>query len=285
MTALATTLALAAAVMWGLADFGAGLMTRRVSALTTVMWTQGLGLLTLAGILVVTRTPVQVGPWLGWAVFAAVAGTSGLALFYEALATGTMGVVSPIAALGALVPVLIALAEGEKPTAVQFTGMVIALAGVVAASGPELAGEDASPRSVVYAGLSGACFGFALFAVARAAETSPLLAVAGMRATSVTALGLASLLAILVGRKAPVGRIPKRWLGWAALIGVGDAAANLAYGHATTKGLLSLSVVLGSLYPVFTVLAAAVLLRERMKAVQVLGVVLALGGIALVSLG
>ncbi len=284
MTTLATSLALASAVMWGLSDFGAGLMTRRLSALTTVAWTQAFGLVALALALLVTRTPIHLGSWVGWAMFAALAGTSGLAFFYEALATGTMGVVSPIASLGALVPVLIALAGGEHPTAVQLLGMVIALGGVVAASGPELSGEGASPRSVLYAGLSGVCFGFAMYALARAAVTSPLLAVAGMRVTTVAALGLASLVALALGRRAPVGRIPTSWLGWAALVGVGDAGANLAYSYATTKGLISLSVVLGSLYPVFTVLAAVIVLRERMKPVQVVGVALALAGITLVSL-
>lgn len=69
----------------------------------------------------------------------------------------------------------------------------------------------------------------------------------------------------------------------AAVVGVLDTAANLAYTFASTQTLLSLSAVLASLYPVVTIALARALLHERLRPVQVTGAILVMAGVLLIA--
>ncbi len=275
---MAAALALLSSVLWGSADFGGGLLTRRLSAYAVVGASQAAGLLAVTVAVVATGGFDADPGWLPWAVAAGAAGAVGLVCFYSALASGTMGVVSPIAALGAVVPVIVGLVEGERPSALALTGIAVALVGVVAASGPELRG-DTGARPVVLAVAAGIGFGLTIVFLARGAEASALLTLWGMRATSVSAF----LLAAVVLRAA--GGLTARDLAPLAAVGVADAGANLLFAVASTRGLVSVTSVLASLYPVVTVLLAGVLLHERLQRLQQGGVAAALLGVALLSAG
>jgi drug/metabolite transporter (DMT)-like permease len=205
-------------------------------------------------------------------------GTSALVSFYAALGSGTMGVVSPIAALGTVVPVLIGVVGGERPTRVTLAGLVLALLGAVAASGPELRGR-AGARPVVLAALAGLGFGLALVCIERGSRSDAVMTLTGMRVTSVAVFVVAA----VVVRS--VGGLTTRDVPSLDLVGVGDVGANLTFALASQRGYLSITAVLGSLYPVVTVLLARVVLHERLTRVQQLGVATALAGVALVALG
>lgn len=275
---MAAVLALLSSLLWGTADFAGGILARRLNAVAVVAWSQLAGLVTVT--LVVLATGAWTGPtdWLWWSVAAGVFGPLGLVAFYTALATGTMGVVSPIAALGAVVPVLAGLLQGERPTAVQGIGMVVALTGAVLASGPELSG-GARGRAVVLAAFAGLFFGLALVGIAEGADSDAVMTLFGMRATSAVLAATAGLALRTTGG---VG-----WRDAPALVpvGVADAGANLLFGIAATMGLVSIVSVLGALYPVATVLLAWYVLRERMLPVQGAGVVVALAGVLLLAAG
>lgn len=271
-------LALVSAALWGTADFGGGLLSRRLRALAVAGWSQAAAGVALLVAVVIVRPGADDGRWLGWGIAAGIAGALGLMCFYHALATGTMGVVSPIAALGALVPVLVGIAGGERPSAVQLAGMGLALAGAVAASGPEIAGA-ARARSVVLAAAAGVLFGLTFVAMDRGADSDALLTIAAMRMGSVP---LFVVIALVAGSLGGIGRRDAPAL---AAVGVADAAANLCFAAAATSGLVSVVAVLGSLYPVVTVALARFVLRERLSPVQAAGVALALAGVALVSAG
>jgi drug/metabolite transporter (DMT)-like permease len=189
-----------------------------------------------------------------------------------------MGVVSPIAALGAVVPVLIGVAGGERPSAVQLAGIALALAGAAAASGPELRGA-AGARPVALAVVAGVGFGLALVLIGAGSRTSALMTLTGMRATSVAIFLGAALVLRTVGGLRPADAGPL------AAVGLADAGANLTFGIASTTGLLSVTAVLGSLYPVVTVLLARGVLHERLRGVQQAGVAVALTGVVLISTG
>ena len=129
-------LALSSSLFWGTSDFFAGMKARTIAAPAVVAFTQAAALIALSAILLVRDTGfspsfVGNGPW--WAIAAGLAGALGLVCFYTALATGTMGIVAPIAALGVVVPVAAGLRSGEEPSAVQLGGIVLAVIGVVAA--------------------------------------------------------------------------------------------------------------------------------------------------------
>ncbi len=275
---MAAVLALLSALLWGTADFAGGLASRRLPALVVVGWSQIAALGALLIVVGLSGTWTAPGSWLLWGLAAGVSGAGGLVCFYKALSIGTMGVVSPIGALGALVPVLVGLATGDRPSQVQVLGMAVALLGAVAASGPELSGS-ARGASVALAAAAGLFFGFALVAIARGAQGSPLLTATAMRFSSLVLFGGAALIA------RTAGGVARREVPMLAAIGVGDAAANVLFGFASTMGLVSVVAVLGSLYPVGTVLLARGVLGERLMPVQVAGVAIALGGVALLSVG
>ena len=138
MTAL---FALATSLLWGLADFGGGLLARRIPALTVVVVSQSIAAVVLGAIVLATGAWSEAGPQLWFAVAAGLVGPVGMLAFYKALALGPMGVVSPLASLGIAVPVAVGLVLGERPGLVQFAGIAVAVVGVVLAGGPQLQGR------------------------------------------------------------------------------------------------------------------------------------------------
>ena len=270
-------LALASSLSWGTSDFFAGLATRRHPAVAIVGWTQGLALVVISVVVAVRWDTVTWSGWPMWAVAAGLSGMVGLICFYTALSSGTMGVVAPIAALGVVVPIVLGVATGEQPSPWAWVGMVVAVAGVTLASGPELSG-DVSPRPVVLASVAAVGFGFALFALDRGARTSTLFTLWGMRMTSVT------ILVVLALALRTAGGVTLRETPGLLAIGCGDLVANTLFAIASSRGQVSVAAVLGSLYPVVTTIWARFLLHERLRRVQQVGVVLAVGGAGITAL-
>jgi drug/metabolite transporter (DMT)-like permease len=280
----AIALALGCAVLWGTADFLGGLRARRIHVLGVVFVSQFVG---LSGVMVWIAVAGGGPPelWrLAIAVAGGAAGIVGLLAFYRALAIGTMSIVAPVSATGAAIPVVAGLASGEAPGALQRAGMLLAVAGVVLASQErhEDGARAADARRAVGLALVAAVgFGTLLTLLEPASREGvawPLLAV---RVGSVVTLG-----AIIAATRAPVGAaFDVRHLPALAIIGVFDTSANAMYAAATTLGLLSVVAVLGSLYPVTTVLLARALLGERVRMIQEVGVVAVLGGVALIAAG
>lgn len=274
-------MALMSSVMWGTADFVGGLLSRRIPAYVVVATSQAAGLAAVTIAVIATDGFADGDAWLGWAMLAGITGAAGLITFYMALASGTMGIVSPIAALGVLVPVVVGLLQGETPSVVTSLGVAVALAGAVAASGPELRG-GAGTAPVILAVVAGVSFGTSMVFLARGAEESALMSLWGMRATSVTGLTVGIAVAFALGTRV---QMRSRDVAPIILTGLGDAGANLLFSLASLRGYISVVSVLASLYPVMTVLLARIVLHERMLRVQQVGVVAALVGVVLVSAG
>ena len=188
-----------------------------------------------------------------------------------------MGVVAPIAALGVVVPVTLGVATGDQPSQWAWVGMLVAVVGVTLASGPELSGEVGA-RPVLLAAVAAVGFGFALFCLDRGARESTILTLWGMRMTSVTVLVVVAL------ALRTAGDVTAREVPALLAIGCGDLAANFLFGLASSRGQVSIAAVLGSLYPVVTVILARVVIGERLKRVQQVGVVLAVVGAAVIAL-
>lgn len=273
---MAVLLALLSSVLWGTSDFFGGLLSRRRAAYAVVGASQAAGLVAVTIAAVVTGGFGEPLGWVAPAILAAVTGSLGLVCFYAALATGTMGVVSPIAALGAVVPVIGGLLAGEEPSKLAAAGIVLTLFGAVAASGPELQGR-AGAKPVLLAALAGLGFGLAILFIARGAETDTVMTMWGMRLTSTLGFAAAGLLTRTLGGLRPTD------IGPMAVIGVGDVSANLLFGFSSQLGYVSVTAVLASLYPVTTVLLARAVLNERLLRIQYAGVAAALAGVALVS--
>ena len=275
---MAALLAIGSSILWGSSDFLGGLVSRTRNAVAVVAGSQAFGLLTIAAVALFAQEWGASPGYLPWAVAAGLSGGVGLVAYYAGLSSGTMGVVAPIASMGAVVPVALGIASGEKPTWVQLGGIALALVGVAAASGPELSGGTGR-RPVVLACVAGAAFGFALYFIGRGSEHNGVMTLVGMRGATVTVF-----LVVAVSLRS-VGGLRPRDAGPLAVVGVGDVVANLMFAVAATRGLLSVASALTSFYPVVTTLLARWVLNERLRAVQAVGVVLALGGVALITVG
>jgi drug/metabolite transporter (DMT)-like permease len=287
LTRVSALLALLSSLLWGSADFLGGILSRRLPAVVVVACSQAFGLVAVAVVAVASSALDAPSGYLPWALAAGLTGVIGLVAFYAALASGTMGVVSPIAALGVVVPVVVGFGQGERPGSVQLVGIAVAIAGVVLASGPELSGK-AGVRPLVLAVVAAFGFGGALLFIAKGSRDSTVMTLLAMRATSVTVLGIALVVLTVRGRRAGAPgtpRIESSDIALLAVVGVGDAAANLTFGWASTRGLISVAAVLGSLYPVVTVLLARFFLHERLGRVQTVGVAGALAGVVLIGAG
>jgi len=272
-------IALASSLVWGTADFFAGLKARTIAPPAVVGITQACALVALSVILLLRNTgfsPLFVGTGPRWAVAAGVAGAAGLICFYTALASGTMGVVAPISSLGALVPVLLGLLTGEQPSTTAWIGMAVAITGAALTSGPELSG-DVPRRPVILAAVAAVFFGLALYCLDRGARYALLETLWGMRLTSV-ALFLVVLLCVR-----SVGGARARDLPSLAVIGLADVTANGLFAFASSRSMVSVASVLGSLYPLATVFWARVLLHERLRRVQSIGVGLTLAGVVAIA--
>ena len=277
--AMLVLLALASSALWGTSDFFAALKSQTMAAPAVVAVTQGIGLMALSAILLVRHTglsPSFTGSGPLWAIGAGAAGTLGLVCFYTALASGTMGVVAPISSLGALVPVFLGLLTGEQPSATAWVGMAVAVTGAALASGPELTGA-VPPRPVLLAAVAAACFGTALYCLDRGARYALLETLWGMRLTSVVLFLIVGLLV------RSVGGTRVRDLPALAVIGLGDVTANGLFAFSSSRGMVSVASVLGSLYPVATLFWARLILGERLRRVQAVGVALTLAGVGAIA--
>jgi drug/metabolite transporter (DMT)-like permease len=192
-----------------------------------------------------------------------------------------MSIVSPIVACGAVVPFAIAVATGERPSGLAITGAAIALTGAVLASTEERRATDANrARAVAIAVVAALALGlFTYFLGLGSRDGSALSTLFGARIGS-----LAILLSLALGTRSSL-RVGRRWLLPVAAVGLCDVAANVLFALASTHGLLSLVSVLGSLYPVMTVLLAFAILHERLTRVQIAGISIALAGVAALSAG
>ena len=275
-------IALFTSLLWGTADYFGGALSKERKVLGVVGASQALGLVVALFFVVGTgEWRKQLFGWHGYGVYAVIAGYVGflaLLAFYAALASGTMGVVSPIASLGVIVPVVVSLFRGERPNGLQLVGISIAILGVVAASGPELSGA-AGVKSVLLAVLAGVGFGTALTFMQLGSRVSALMTMTTMRLVTVFTLAI---ILIFLPRLVDVRRTDIPLL---ALIGIFDVAANVLLGVASTRGMFSIVVVLGSMYPLMTVLLAAKLQHERLARIQYFGISFSLLGISLIGLG
>jgi drug/metabolite transporter (DMT)-like permease len=212
---------------------------------------------------------------------AGAGGGAGLAAFYRALALGTMSIVSPVVACGAVVPFAISLATGERPSSVALAGAVAALAGAVLASVEESrAPARERAQAVLLACVAAGALGLFVYLLGLGSrEGSALSTLVGARVGSLSCL---LLLALVRGATLSVGR---RAVAPVAAVGLADVGANVLFAFASRHGLLALVSVLGSLYPVTTVLLAHLLLGERLTRIQLGGVGVALAGVAALGVG
>jgi drug/metabolite transporter (DMT)-like permease len=274
------------AVLYGAADFVGGLTSRRAPTLAVVFVSQIAGAIALLVLLPVLPTASASTPDLLSGAMAGLAGSTGVALLYRALAIGMMSVVAPTTAVCAVaIPVAVAIALGERPSWMTLTGMATALVAIVLVSqSPESAVSARvrahATKALLIAIASGVAIGVFFLALAQTSHDAglwPLLAARG--ASAVLFAGLS------FGAGHGALKMPRAALPLAIGCGLLDMLANGLYLVATRGGALSVIVTLASLYPASTVVLARIVLHERLSRLQVAGVLACLAAIVLIVSG
>jgi drug/metabolite transporter (DMT)-like permease len=269
-------LALGASLAWGVGDFFGPLISRTVGVLPVLMWAQAGG---IASLLLAVAIRAQ-GP-AGWGVLYAIGagcgGMLGLFAYYRGMITGTMSVVAPIAGVSAVIPVIFGIATGDHPSVAQVTGVAAALAGVGLASIEHQEGRRRVAAGVGLALLAACGFGFYFPWMHAAGKVDFWWASVVFRTTALLLVATA-----VTSRRIDV-RLSPRVTAIAVGAGIVDTAGNVCFAASSQHGLVSLTAVLASLYPIVTVLLAASVLHERVAPLQRAGIALTLAGVVLIG--
>lgn len=279
---MAVLLALIAAGAYGLGDFLGGLASRRYPPMALMARSY-----TVSTLLVLLAMPWLEHhfslPALLYSAGSGVALVVAIVCLYSALAIGPISIVSPITALlSAGLPVVVGLLLGEALSLAGWGGVLLGMAAIVLVG---LHGEapEAQPNRTRFAGkvvvltvLTGV--GFALSYVL----THAIPADAGMWPVLVARVVGWLVILLVLGPGMLRGGSRELWL-YAVPIGALDALAGTAMYLTLQQSQLSTSTVLMSLYPVFTILMALLVLRERLTLLQGLGIGLSLLAVMLMS--
>lgn len=274
----AIVLALGASLTWGFADFFGPLKGRTLGVLRVLFYVQLGGLAGIALIVAVRgKGPADAAALL--AIPAAISGTLGLYAYYRGITVGVISIVAPIAGMSAVVPVIVGIASGDRPSAWQLAGSASALVGVfLAAREPDRVG------SRLAAGV-----GLALLAALGFGGYFPPMHAAGHAdywwASLLFRMTSSSVILAAVAIRRPSLTVAPVQVPLLALIGTGDMLGNLLFAAASSSGLVSITSVLASLYPIVTVVLARIVLAERVARSQEAGIGLTLAGVALISAG
>jgi uncharacterized membrane protein len=292
---MAIVLGLAAALAYGLGDFVAGLLSRRVHyALVAVIGNAVAFAVTVVALVVTTRADPTPQALL-WGAASGIGSGFGTLVLFRGLAQGRMGVVAPLSALGAaVVPVVIGVALGDRPSAPAWLGVVLALPAIWLVSTTGNQGSDEATASRKTAGrpalaagavdglMAGVGFALLFVGLNLAGDGSGLWPVVAGLGTALIVMAV-----VVVGMlpRLEIRRLAARDGAVAASVGVFGAAAAIFYFLSTQAGLLSIVAVLTSLYPAATVLLARVVLHESISRRQAAGLALAAVAVVLIVLG
>jgi drug/metabolite transporter (DMT)-like permease len=273
-------LALAASLLWGAADFGGGMLSRKVKITLVILSSQAIGLVLLLIGLGLPDVHVTIGGYLGYAAASGVTNLVGIYFFYRAMARGPMSLAAPISACGTALPVIYGLARGESVAAIQIIGIFAAFAGVILASTSAARDGEGGGLTVLYALGAAAGFG-SMFLFGGLASPG------GVYGTMLleNSIGVLVLVPVMLMTHAARDlKLTRSLVILALAVGVGDIGANGAYLGATSTGHLAVASALSSLYPLASSLMARIWLSERLSKLQNIGVLAALGGIVLINM-
>lgn len=276
---MGVVLALGAALAYGLSDFVGGLAARRTSAWpVAAVGATAAFVCTVLIALVTDGDPTGADLW--WGALAGIGSGLGGGFLYRGLAAGRMGVVAPVSAVGAaILPVVVGVATGERPQPLVWLGIAAAVPGIWLVSREP--GEDSNLAAGLVDGLiAGLGFGLLFAAIGQVPEGAGYWPLATAQATAL--LAVVATATMLRARWRPTARSE---VTGGVLAGVLASAAALGFLLATQTGLLTVAAVLTSLYPAFTILLAASVLREPIHRGQALGLAFCGVCVALVAAG
>ncbi|KUI18844.1 multidrug DMT transporter permease [Mycobacterium lehmannii] len=275
------TLALCAAVVFGLVHFFSGLLARRADSWAVAFYGQIGGTIVVAVAAMFWPAPQLTLESFAWGAFSGIGTGIGVAFLYRGMSTGRMSVVVPLSDVGAVaLPVLVGVVLlGDRPTALAWVGVIAALPALWLVSRTRTASSPRAETGTLDGLIAGAGFAVQFIAISRIdldAGLWPILAARILAAVTIVPLGLHSHADL---------RVPRRLVLPACVVGAAGSVAIILYLLATQDQLLALATVLAALYPAIPVVLAMIFLHERLSRPQTVGLTLTGASIALISLG
>jgi drug/metabolite transporter (DMT)-like permease len=266
---------LAASASWGAGDFSGGLATKRASVISVIAFAHAVGFVILLLLALIAREAFPPLIDLIWGGAAGLAGAFGLMAFYQALASGRMGVAAPITAVvAALLPVLVGIVNDGLPDQIHLLGFALAILSVFLVS--YSVDTTWTSNGLGLAVIGGIGFGLFLVLINQVKADVVFWPLVAARAASTTVM-----LLLVFKRRLPLPTERKLWLPM-LVAGTLDALGNAFFVLAAQAGRLDVAAILSSLYPAMTILLARLILKENLGRVQIVGIVLALIAISLI---
>ncbi len=273
------------AASWGAADFIGGIATKRTSPYRILYLAEIASLIPFFALALITREPIPPIADLLWGGLASLVGLAGLIILYRALADGQMSVTAPVSALlAAFVPVIFGLSTLGIPSVTTIVGFGLAFGAVWLISQTDSADWRFPMQGLRNLSnlrlplLSGIFFGFYFILLHNATQNAFFWPLTAARFAGFVAFGLYALLT-----RQPA--LPPRDLwGYSIVNGILDITGNAFFVLAAQVGRMDVAAVLSALYPASTVLLAWIFLKEKLSAIQTVGIILAFIAIVLFTL-
>jgi drug/metabolite transporter (DMT)-like permease len=267
---------LAAVFSWGTSDFVGGYAARRVNAFLFTSLAHASGLIMMTALALINGSPFPSRSGVAWALAAGAIGGLALAIFYQALATGKMGLTAPVGALlGAAIPTVFTITTEGLPGAMPIIGFVLAGAGIWLISRPD--GDAGCPEGLGLAALAGVGFAGFYLCVKQAGDSSALWTAALARGASF----VATITVVLIGRH--FRDMTTGGVALSVVAGCLDVGGSALFVRARQTGRLDAAVVISSLYPAITVLLARIILREHFTRWKTIGMFAALLAVPMIA--
>jgi drug/metabolite transporter (DMT)-like permease len=276
---MAVALALGTSACYGVANFLGPLLARR-HPLTAVLLAGQVAALVVAGVALAVSG--EAAPDVRAVALGALAGVGnaiGLAGFFRAVDLGPVSIAAPVGNTGTIIPVVYGLATGDALRALDGIGIALAITGAVLAARRPSDHHPITDRRAFIAWIVAGALGFGLMltALPEASVDGRWWALFDARVAIVITVAL-----FLAHWRQPT-RVPAAVVPRLAIPGVLLVSGTLLYILATEHGAISIASVCASLNPVVTVALSLLLLGERVTRMQAVGIVAAIGGVALIA--
>ena len=268
---------MAAAACWGTSDFSGGYASKRSDTFLVTMLAHASGFLLMTGLALIGHAPFPSRSAELWALAAGALGGTALAVFYRTLASGSMGITAPLAAvLAASIPIAFAIITEGIPGTLPVIGFVLAVAGIWLMSRPDrLTGR---PEGLFWAVLAGLGFAGFFICINQTGDSSAVWSAAHSRLGSLILVA-----AIVVARRGPK-TLNSRDAAMGIFAGCLDSTGTLLFIRADQSGRLDAAVVQSSLYPAITVLLDRLILKEHFTRWKAVGILAALAAVPMIAL-
>jgi drug/metabolite transporter (DMT)-like permease len=191
-----------------------------------------------------------------------------------------MGLVAPVSAVGAAVlPVLVGVGLGERPTLLAWLGVLVALPGIWLVSRGSTVAATGLRGALIDGAAAGAGFGVLFIALGQISSDAGFMPLAANQLFG-AALTIVVAAALRQEWRPRLGVLP--WGGASGALGAAGTLTFLLSAHVTDLGV---AAVLTSLYSAVTVLLASIVLGERLGGGQRLGIGICTLAVATLAIG